>query len=101
MHHLLLKTGVVCVCALAFLGAHGSAKAVSPLALNQTAPLVVLVVDQENLAVEEDLRPDEAPEALMGETPKKPMMAPPPKEMGGQSSGNIEDETIDRIVPGE
>ena len=98
MHHLLLKTGVVGICALAFLAAHGPAKAVSPLSLNQAAPLVVPVVDQEDLAVEEDLRPDEAPEALMGEPRKKPMMAPAPEEMEGQSSGNIEDETIDRIV---
>lgn len=101
MHHLLLKTGVAGICALAFLAAHGPAKAVSPLPLNQAAPLVVPVVDIENLTVEEDLRPDEPPEALMGEPPKKPIMAPPPKEMGGQSSGNIEDETIDKIVPGE
>jgi hypothetical protein len=101
MHHLLLKTGVVGICALAFLAAHGPAKAVSPLSLNQAAPLVVPVVDIEDLTVEEDLRPDEPPEALMGETPKKPKMAPPPKEMGSQSSGNIEDETIDKIVPNE
>jgi hypothetical protein len=36
----------------------------------------------------------------MGETPKKPMMAPPPEETGGQSSGNIEDEMINKIGPG-
>jgi hypothetical protein len=100
MHHLLLKTSVAGICALAFLAAHGPAKAVSPLSLNQAAPLVIPVVDQENLAVEEDLRPDEPPEALMGETPKKPMMAPPPEETGGQSSGNIEDEMINKIGPG-
>lgn len=100
MHHLLLKTGVASVCALAFLAAHGPAKAVSPLSLNQTTPLVVQVVDQENLSVAEDLVPDEMPETLMDETPKKPMMAPRTKEMGDRNSGNVEDEMINKIGPG-
>jgi len=104
MHHLLLKTGVVAgACALAFLAAPGPAKAASRLALDEASSLVIPVVDQEDLSVEEDLRPDEPPEALEGETPEKPEMAPmapPPKEMKGESSGNIEDEMIDKIGPG-
>lgn len=103
MHHLLLKTGVVGACALAFLAAPGPAKAASRLALDEASSLVIPVVDQEDLSVEEDLRPDEPPEALESETPEKPEMAPmapPPKEMKGESSGNIEDEMIDKIGPG-
>ena len=69
MHHLLLKTGVVAgACAFAFLAAPGPAKAVSPLGLDEARSLVVPVVDQEDLSVEEDLRPDEPPEALEGES---------------------------------
>jgi hypothetical protein len=104
MHHLLLKTGVVAgACAFAFLAAPGPAKAVSPLGLDEARSLVVPVVDQEDLSVEEDLRPDEPPEALEGETPEKPEMAPmapPPKEMDGGGSGNVEDQMIDKIGPG-
>ena len=103
MHHLLLKTAVVAgACALTFLAVPGPAEAVSPLASAEAASLVVPVVDQEDLSVEEDLRPDEPPEALEGEMPEKPEMAPmaPPEEMKGESSGNIEDEMIDKIGPG-
>jgi len=103
MHHLLLKTGVVAgACAFAFLAAPGPAKAVSPLGLDEARSLVVPVVDQEDLSVEEDLRPDEPPEALEGapEKPEMAPMAPPPKEMEGESSGNIEDQMIDKIGPG-
>ena len=104
MHHLLLKTGLVAgACALAFLGAPGPAVAASPLASDQVRSLVVPIVDQEDLSVEEDLRPDEPPEALEGETPETPKMepmAPPPRDMKGESSGNIEDDMIDKIGPG-
>jgi hypothetical protein len=60
-------------------------------------------VDQEDLSVEEDLRPDEPPEALEGEqaeTPKMAPMAPPAKNTKGESSVNIEDKMIDEIGPG-
>ncbi len=101
MHHLLLKTGVVAgACAFAFLAAPGPAKAVSPLGLDEAKSLVVPVVDQEDLSVEEDLRPDEPPEALEGEKPEMAPMAPPPKEMEGEGSGNVEDQMIDKIGPG-
>jgi hypothetical protein len=104
MHHLLLKTGLVAgACALAFFAAPGPAKAVSPLALDEAKAIMVPVVDQEDLSVEEDLRPDEPPEALEGEQPETPKMVPmtpPAKDMNGESSGNIEDKMIDEIGPG-
>jgi hypothetical protein len=102
MHHLLLKMGVAGACALAFVAAYGPAKAVSPPSLEAATTLMVPVVDQEDLSVEEDLRPDEEPEALMGEEPKKEMMPPPPAESESQSGSgaNIEDEMIDEIGPG-
>jgi len=104
MHRLLLKTGLVTgACALASFAAPGTAKAVSPLALDEAKALVIPVVNQEDLSVEEDLRPDEPPEALEGEQPETPKMvpmAPPPGNMKGESSGNIEDKMIDEIGPG-
>ena len=78
------------------------ANAIPALTLGETS-LVVPVVDQEDLAVEEDLRPNEPPEALMGEEPeKKMMMDPMPKESESESGSgaNIEDEMIDEIGPG-
>jgi hypothetical protein len=102
MHHLLLKTGVVTgACALAFLAAPGPAKAASPFALDEATSLVVPVVDQENLSVEEDLVPDEVPPGSdAGEMTEKPAMGQPAEMKKGGSSGNTEDEMIDKIGPG-
>jgi hypothetical protein len=104
MHHLLLKTGLVTgACALAFLGAPGPSVDAAPFVSDQVRSLVVPVVDQEDLSVEEDLRPDEPPEALEGAQPETPTMvppAPPPRDMKGEGSGNIEDQMIDKIGPG-
>jgi len=100
MRHILLKTGVAGACALAFLAAQGPAKALSPLSFDDATALVVPVVDQEDLSVEEDLRPDEEPEALMGEKPDESMMESPPEEPDSEGSGNMEDEMIDEIGPG-
>ena len=101
MRHYLLKTCVAGAGALAFLAAYGSANAVSPLSMDEAASLVVPVVDQEDLSVEEDMRPDEPPAAEEGETSEKPMMAPPKEEeTEGQNAGDMEDEMIDKIGPG-
>ena len=81
MRHLNLKTCIVGACALGFV-AFG-------------APAVA--ADQEDLAVERDLRPNEEPIILEDEgvRPKEAM----PAESGGGSDADIEDETIKRIVP--
>lgn len=102
MHHRLTKTGVVAgACALAFFAAPSPAKAVSLVTLDKTGTIVVPAVDQEDLSVEEDLRPDEPPEALEGTPREQPEMAPmEPSTKEGESSGNIEDEMIDKIGPG-
>jgi hypothetical protein len=100
MRHLLLKTCVAGACALAFVAAYGPAKAMSPLSLDEVPALFVPVVDQEDLSVEEDLRPDEPPEAMMGEKPEGSMMDTPPEEPAGEGAGDMEDEMIDKIGPG-
>ncbi len=99
MRPLTWKTCLVGGLALAVSG--GPALAMSGLALSlggvDSAPSLALpVVDQENLAVEEDLVPDEVPakEEDAG-APKQAM--PEPKTMGGD---DIEDETIKRLEPG-
>lgn len=57
-----------------------------------------MAVDQEDLAVEKDLRPDEEPIVLedKGVKPK----APTPEASGGGRDANIEDEMINKIGPG-
>jgi len=66
--------------------------------MSEAASLVVPIVDQEDLSVEEDMRPDEPPAAEMGEKSEKPMMEPAPEASEG--GGNIEDEMVDKIGPG-
>ena len=62
-----------------------------------SAPSLALpMVDQENLAVEEDLVPDEVPASEEDAGAPKQAM-PEPKTMGGD---DIEDETIKRLEPG-
>ncbi|HUW73925.1 MAG TPA: hypothetical protein VMW05_07835 [Methyloceanibacter sp.] len=102
MHHHFLKTGVSWACALAFVAAYGSpAEAVSRLSLGQAEPLVVQIVDQEDLSVEENMRPDEPPAALMDEKKsEKPMMEAAPEASEGGNAANIEDEMVDKIGPG-
>lgn len=96
----LIKT-TVAILVFGGLAFAAEANAVPALTLGETS-LVVPVVDQEDLAVEEDLRPNEPPEALMGEEPEKEMMEPMPKESESESGSgaNIEDEMIDEIGPG-
>ena len=101
MHHLLLKTGVVAgACAFAFLAAPGPAEAVSSVPLNGIGSLAIPVQDQENLSVEEDLRPDEAPSDFEAGAPDRYPDQPPPAETEGKGSGNTEDEMINKIGPG-
>jgi hypothetical protein len=101
MHHLLLKTGVVAgACALAFLASPGPAAAVSPVPLNGMGSLAIPVQDQENLSVEEDLRPDEAPSDFEAGAPDRYPDQPPQMESEGQSSGNMEDKMIEKDIVG-
>lgn len=101
MHHLLLKTGVVAgACALAFLAAPSPAAAVSPVPLNGMGSLAIPVQDQENLSVEEDLRPDESPSDFEAGAPDKYPDQLPHVESEGQSSGNMEDEMIEKDIVG-
>lgn len=101
MHHLLLKTGLVTgAWALAFFAAPDPAEAVSRVPLNGNGSLAIPVQDQENLSVEEDLRPDEAPSDFEAGAPDRYPDQPPPAEPEGKGSGNIEDKMIDEIGPG-
>jgi hypothetical protein len=97
MPHLMLKSCLLGACALGF-AASGPANAASPPALDQGRSLILPVVDQEDLSVEEDLRPDEEPIVLEDEgvKPKRAM----PQESSGGSGANIEDKMIDKIGPG-
>jgi hypothetical protein len=97
MRQLLLNTCVAGACALAFVAAYGPAKAVSPLSLGEDATLVVPVQDQENLSVEEDLRPDVPPSDFGTDAPEEPKNAPQ-KEVEGKGSGDIEDEMVDKLI---
>jgi hypothetical protein len=82
MRHLTLKTCIAGACALGFV-AFG---------------VPAMAADQEDLALERDLRPDEEPIVLEDEgvKPKEAM----PAESSGGSDANIEDEMIDKIGPG-
>lgn len=95
MRHLLLKTAGVGACALALLAAYGPAKAFSPRALGQAPQLLIQVQDMETEAVQENLRPNLTPKGSEEQMPENEMSAP--KESEGSS--DIEDETIDKIVP--
>ena len=72
----------------------GPAQAVSPLPLNDAAPLVMPVADEENEEVWKDLRPDVTPpEAAVGnegEAPKGSAEEPPVE--GG--SGDVENKEL-------
>jgi len=94
MRHLILKTCVAGACALGFVALGGHANAASPLALDGNEPLIMLAMDDEDMAVEEDLRPDDVPAM---EDEGEPMMEPKMEESEG---GNMEDEMIDKIGPG-
>ena len=87
MRHLRVKTWITSACAVGF-------AAVCLVAVGEPA----LAQDQEDLAVERDLRPDEEPIVLEDEgvKPKKVM----PEQSSGGSDANIEDRMIDKIGPG-
>jgi len=85
MRHLLLKAGLAGVCALALLVPYGAVQA----------------EDQENLSVEENLRPNLPPSAFEAGASDKTKNQPGEAAEGeGESSGNIENEMIDKIGPG-
>ena len=86
MRHLSVKTWITGACALGF-------AAVGLVASGEPA----LAQDEENLAVERDLRPDEEPIVAEdeGAKPKEAM----PEPQGGRDA-NIEDKMIDKIGPG-
>jgi len=85
--------------ALGGLAFAGSAQAVSPLAFNDAASLVVPVGDVKNEEVWHDLRPDVTPPSAAvgnavgneGEAAKGSAVEPP-KEEGG--AGNVENEEV-------
>ena len=81
MRELMLKTCVAGACALGFIAFGAPAMA----------------QDQEDLAIERDLRPDEEPIVLEDEG-RKPKEAMPEESEGDDA--NIEDEMIDEIGPG-
>lgn len=96
MRDSLLTTGAV-ACAMVFGLAYGPASAAVPAMTGASllAPALVLpVMDEEDEAVEEDLRPDEMPETEEEAEPEDEM----PEE--GEGGDDIEDEMIDKIGPG-
>jgi len=100
MAHALMKTGAALL-VLGGFAAAGPAQAVSPLSLNDAAPLVIPVGDVENEEVWHDLRPDiTPPPAAVGTEEEAPKEAAPerPKEEG---SGNAEEKALqeDGLVP--
>jgi hypothetical protein len=96
MRHLILKTCLAGACALGFVALGGPAMAASPLSFGDGTARLILVQDEEDMAVEKDLRPDEVPEATEGE----PMMEPKMEEEGESGGGDMEDKMIDEIGPG-
>jgi len=86
MRHLRVKTWITGACALGF-------AAVSLVAFGEPA----IAQDEENLAVERDLRPDEEPIVAEDEGAKPKEAMPEPQ---GERDANIEDKMIDEIGPG-
>lgn len=84
MRHLMLKSCIAGACALGFVGLGAPAMA----------------QDQEDLAVERDLRPDEEPIVLEDEGIKPKEAMPTPESETGGRDPNIEDEMINTIGPG-
>jgi len=69
--------------------------AVAAPVLEADSLIVIPVMDQEDLAVEEDLRPDEVPDDLKDDD--APKIDAESSEAGGEDT---EDEMIDKIGPG-
>jgi len=101
MRQIMLKMLAVGASALGLIAFGGSALAAPALltaeGLGQVGSLIMPAMDEEDLAVEEDLRPDEVPDDMKDEGAPK---APRPEPSEGKSGGNIEDEMIDKIGPG-
>lgn len=100
MPHSFIKAGTV-LFALGGFAAAGPAQAVSPLSLNDAAPLVIPVGDVENEEVWHDLRPDiTPPPAAVGTEAEAPKEAAPERPKG-EGSGNAEEKALqeDGLVP--
>ncbi len=94
MVHPFIKTGAAFALGGALLAS--PAYAVSPLSLDSSPSLLILVEDEENEEVWRDLRPDiTPPEAAVGKEGEAPPSAPPerPKEEG-KGSGDIEEKEM-------
>jgi hypothetical protein len=94
MTHIVIKTGAALL-ALGGFAVAGPALAVSPLPLNDTAPVLIPIQDEENAEVWHDLRPDVTPPPTAvgkeAEVPKN-SAAEAPKEEG--SGGDVENEEV-------
>lgn len=101
MRQIMLKMLAVGASALGLIAFGGSASAAPALltaeGLGQVGSLIMPAMDEETLAVEKDLRPDEVPEDMKDEGAPK---APSPEPSEGKSGSNMEDEMIDKIGPG-
>jgi hypothetical protein len=93
MRHLMRTTGVASAFCFALFS--GPPTAVAARVLEADALIVIPVMDQEDLAVEEDLRPDEVPDDLKDDDAPK-MDA----ESSEADDEDTEDEMIDKIGPG-
>jgi len=101
MRQIMLKTLAAGAGALGLFAFSGSACAAPALltaeGVGQVGSIIMPAMDEETLAVEKDLRPDEVPEDMKDEgAPKAPMSEP----SEGKSGGDMEDEMIDKIGPG-
>ncbi len=94
----LIALGPVALGPIALSGTAWAAPALStPEGLGQVGSLIIPAKDEETRAVEEDLRPDEVPEAMKDDGGPAAPATEPSGESGG---GNIEEEMIDKIGPG-
>lgn len=99
MRHLRLKTAVAGASAFAILAIHGPAQAVSPPAVGETPQRLIQVQDMETEAVHENLRPNLNPKSTDQQTPQDDSASKSKSRSIGGNDGDIEDETIDEIVP--
>lgn len=81
MRQLVLKTCIAGACALGFIA----------------SGVPAMAADQEDLAVERDLRPDEEP-IVSEDEGVKPKEAMPEESKGGDDA-NVEDKMLDKIGP--
>ena len=97
MRHSSIKAGALAF-ALGGFAFAGHAVAVSPLPLNDVAPLAVPVVDQEEQAVEEHLNADEMPAPSQDQAAKNTAPAGA-GEATGKSGGDVEQHDLQNAFP--